>query len=358
MKRPLVTIILISAHSVSRADFDGPIHTVKTAPRPAVATLPDAVRMALALGGRTARETWILSPELWTQTVSLSPGQIAGLAPDELARALAFEVEPFSGIAAGDSATGFRDNGGGSFAVVQMLRTERDAIERAVASAGGRLSGIAHPGVVPDDEGAWWPDAPSRIADMAVIGPPPPSPSPRRFLIAGLVFEAAALLLLLAIGGWNLAQRKGYENRYSEFASVAREVDSASKQMEALRKELATLDNREKQQEQINSRRNALAMLLKGLADAHTDDLVVRGMDAEGASTVLVSGFSLGAGAVDELSTVLSQTLKSAGWTAQTRSKKGLGRMADGGPWEFTVTVTHEEAARARALQLQQRSSE
>ena len=148
------TFVLVTANRVARADFDGTLHFTKSAPRSAGVSATDAVRAALALGGKAARETWVLDTDLWTQEVKLNPAQVAGLTPDQLGRALSFEAEPFSGIPVAESATGFRDEGGGTFNVVQMPRSNHDAIVRVLMSAGGTLAGIAHPGTVPEDDGA------------------------------------------------------------------------------------------------------------------------------------------------------------------------------------------------------------
>ena len=153
-------------------------------------------------------------------------------------------------------------------------------------------------------------------------------------------------------------QRKTYTDRSAEFAVAARELDTANKQNEALRKELATLEKQDKQREQVHARRGALLALLNALASTRGEDVVVRTLAAEGPSSIVVSGLSIEAGAVDEMSIVLTQSLRAAGWTAQPRSKTGKKNMASGGPWEFSLVLTHEEAARAKAIQLSQRSEE
>lgn len=355
------TFVVITANRIGRTDFDGPLHTPRIAARPAGASLAECVRAALALGGKASRETWVLDSDVWTQDVQLSPAQVAGLTPEQLGRALSFEVEPFSGVAVAESATGFRDNGGGRFSVVQMQQADRDGVVRAVASAGGRLAGIVHPGAVPEDDATlaeWWPVQRAGIAAMPRITPPAPEPSPHRFLITGVALEAAALLFLFSIAGWNAVQRKIYTTQNAQFAAVAREVDSAHKRNEALRKELAALETQEKQRQQVHARRSALPALLNALAVTRGEDVVVRALTAEGQSSLVVSGLSLEAGAVDEMSIVLSQSLRAAGWTAEPRSKTGKGNMASGGPWEFALVLTHEEAIRTQSMQLSQRDAE
>ncbi|MES2571603.1 MAG: hypothetical protein V4710_16310 [Verrucomicrobiota bacterium] len=355
------TYLLVTSHRVARADFNGALCFAKSGPRPVGASAAEAVRAALALGEKAARETWVLDTDLWAQEVKLHPAQVAGLTPDQLGRALAFEAEPFSGIAVAESATGFHDAGGGVFHVTQMPRAERDAIARVVTSAGGTLAGIAYSGLAPEDDEAlleWWPGQPLRIAAAPLITPPPREPSPHRFFVAGVGLAAASIVFLLLVGGWKTAQRKNYEGRNAELGAVARELEAVNKQNETLRKELATLEIQDKQREQVHARRGALLALMNALARTCGEDVVVRGLTAEGASSIVVNGLSLEAGAVDEMSIVLTQSLRAAGWSALPRSKTGRKNMASGGPWEFALVLTHEEASRAQLLQLSQRTEE
>jgi hypothetical protein len=360
MKRPAgSTVLLVTGTRIARADFDGTLRTCKTAPRSAGGSPAEAVRAALALGG-SAGTVWVLSEDAFVQRVTLNPAQVAGLTPEQLGRALSFEVEPFSGIPVMESATGFHDAGESFFTVVEMSRADRDGIQRAVTEAGGKLAGITHPGTTPDDEetlreslGEWL--LRLQAGALPLITPPAPAPSPNRFLVAAAVLEAAALLLLFADLGWKGVQRVILERRNAELAAAGRELDAATKQVAALKKELLDLEKDQAQRERVVARRGALLALLNGLGSTRTDDVVVRGIEAEGPSIVVVSGISLEAGAVDEMSIVLTQTLRAAGWSAQPRHKTGKKNLASGGPWEFSLTVTHEEATRDPAMQISQR---
>ena len=84
----------------------------------------------------------------------------------------------------------------------------------------------------------------------------------------------------------------------------------------------------------------------------------MRGIQSEGPSTLIVSGLSLEAGAVDEMSIVLSQNLRAAGWTAQPRQKTGKRDLSSGGPWEFSLALTHDEAEHPQPMRLSQRGPE
>ncbi len=329
---------------------------MRAAPRPA-GTTADAVRAALALAGRPGA-VWVLSDEVFSQKITLSPAQVAGLTPEQLGRALSFEIEPFSGIPVGDSAIGYREEGGGGFSVVELSRVERDAIQRAVENAGGKLAGIAAASGVPEDQEALFAWLAHFSSDtQPSIAPPAPAPSPHRFLYAGLAFEAAAILLLLLGLGWTALQRRSLERRNAELAAAARDLARASQQVETLRQELSTLAKDDALRDRVRARRGALLAVLNGLATTRSDEVVVRAITAEGPSSLLVSGLSLEAGAVDELSIVLSESLRGSGWSAQPRLKTGLRNLPSGGPWEFSLALTHEETASAQSVQLSQRDA-
>jgi hypothetical protein len=355
------TLILVSAGRIARADFSGGPGVFKTAPVSADASAGETVRAALSLGGK-AGTVWVLSEDVFAQRVSLSPAQIAGLTPEQIGRALSFEVEPFSGIPISESVAGFHRSGEGAFDVVEISRADRDDIQRAIVSAGGKLAGITHPGAAPADDAlqTWFGEMLPRLQGGALplITPPAPAPSPNRFLIAATLLGAAALACHFAVATWNAVQRKTLESRNAELIAASRELDTANKRTAGLKMELAALDREQLQRERVIARRGSLLALLNGLAATHLDDVVVRGIQAEGPSSLIVSGFSIEAGAVDEMSIVLTQTLRAAGWTAQPRNKTGKRNLPSGGPWEFSLTITHEEAARAQVIQLSQRSSE
>ena len=304
----------------------------------------------------------MLCEEVFAQRVALSPAQVAGLTPEQLGRALSFEVEPFSGTPVADSVTGFHRTGEGAFDVIELPRLDRDALLRAAAEAGGTLAGIAHPSTVPDEEALpeWLAGMLARLESGALplIAPPAPAPSPHRFLITGVALEAAALLLLLTLGVWNAVQRKALDHRSAELNAASRELDAATREIGTLKTELGVLDNEQAQRERVTARRGALLALLNGLSASRDPDVVVRGIQAEGPSSLVVSGLSLEAGAVDEMSIVLTQSLRAAGWTALPRSKTGKRTLASGGPWEFSLTVTHDETALRQPVQLSQRGGD
>ena len=111
-KRASTTAIAVLAGRVVRADFDGAPNAAAArfwqAPRKPGAGLPESVRQALALGGLAGGRVWVLAEDFWAQSLSLPTAQTDRLAPQELADALAFEVEPFSNLPPGETAVGVR----------------------------------------------------------------------------------------------------------------------------------------------------------------------------------------------------------------------------------------------------------
>ena len=93
----------------------------------------------------------VLTTETWTQTLSLHRGQISGLTKSELEQALAFEAEPFSGLAPLTSALGACDSGArdgsATFWVVQLARVERDGFFPT-----GSQADDLHVGLAVDDQ--------------------------------------------------------------------------------------------------------------------------------------------------------------------------------------------------------------
>lgn len=354
---PDTTLLLITPAFVARADISnhGCKHSGSTA-RPTIASLADAVSMAIALGGKPARQTWVLFSELRQQKVTLSPAQITGLTREQLSRAIAFEVEPFSGIPVAESAVGFNDGGGGVFTVVQTTRRERNSLLNGIAAGGSRLSGIIWPGQVPAEEelDTWWTDWPSRIAEgkLPVIYPPAREPSPHRFLIAGIALTVAAIIFLIGMSAWQNHQRRLLEAHNDQLNAASRDLETANRNAATLRTELEKAQKEASQRGRILLRRSALSAVLRELAMKRPHSVIVESIEAEGPSTLIVSGLSLEAEAVDELGILLTQSLQKAGWYAQPRQKTGLQNLANGGPWEFSLAITHQEAAYAAAKRL------
>ena len=151
--RTSLTILLITADRLVRADVRGGACRWAEQPRPAVDDLPSLVEAALRLGGGRARRVLLLTTEVWTQTLPLPAGAAAGMGDDEVAQALAFESEPFSGISAFDSLAACLPLPRGAeepqFWFTQLPASVREQLDYVVGEAGGKLVGIAHPAGLP-----------------------------------------------------------------------------------------------------------------------------------------------------------------------------------------------------------------
>jgi hypothetical protein len=154
--RNAATVIVATAQRLIRADFSdqvtGPAKAWNSSRVPASST-PEAVRAALALGGRPMRRVLVLCEDFWCQPVTLSAAQTSRLSKQEEAQALGFEVEPFSNISPLEATVGFRvtrqSNGISLYWVVECLDSELSAIRAEVERAGSRLVGVSHPGGLP-----------------------------------------------------------------------------------------------------------------------------------------------------------------------------------------------------------------
>lgn len=432
------TILLVSATRLVRGDFEsanGSLLGWWTAERTPGLNMVEGARAALALGGKAGHSVWVLCEDLWTQNIELAKGQISGLSPEQIRRALAFEVEPFSGMPVTDSVVGFSESedrdGMKSFWIAEISLTQREAIHSIVRVAGGQLNGIGHPGGVPrpmdanllgrswrrleswhgtlvwlqcqagqsvrarvltsspslwqappdstlellsadqgsaianlevqssgesyflDDEEhlkAWLTAWASAVRDekaaVPLIPAPAPKPTPTKYIVTGVALEVAAIVLLgtwLTIEIFQLARLK---RERAEILRTNEQVQAVNKENTALRKEIADLEQKAAKLAVLSERRGALPMLLRTLASTRPDDVVLSGIRPGASSNLIVSGLALEAVSVDEMSTVLTETLRPAGWFAQPLQKTAKRTLPNSGPWEFSISVSQESTVR------------
>jgi Tfp pilus assembly protein PilN len=150
------TILLITRDELMRTDLrggfsDGP--SVYRAARPAVDDLATLVEAALRLSKARPGQVWVLSTDIWTQTISLAAQTVAGLEPEQLARALGFEAEPLSNIRGVEARAACvpvsAADGEREFWTTILPESQLQQIEFVVERVGGRLAGVAHPGGLP-----------------------------------------------------------------------------------------------------------------------------------------------------------------------------------------------------------------
>ncbi|MEO1129383.1 MAG: hypothetical protein AAFX05_06700, partial [Planctomycetota bacterium] len=175
-RRAAISLLVVTQQRLVRADFDGagrgPTH-VYEADRPTIDDHAGLVETTIRLGPALGRSVWLLSTEVFTQTVEVPMGTVSGVSDEELAKALSFEAEALSNINAFDSAVGHlllgtRD-GHRQYLVCQMQGSELAQIDELVRRADARLAGVTHPAGAPaplagGSPGEWhrvelWPDS-------------------------------------------------------------------------------------------------------------------------------------------------------------------------------------------------------
>jgi Tfp pilus assembly protein PilN len=147
------TLILITRERLVRADFTAGrapvLKDLQQRSRPETDDLALLVDAALRLSKKRARRVFVLSSDLWAQTLRIPADTLRGLAEQELARALCFEAEPLSGIAAIDSRVALvplaSTGGQRDFWIVQASNFQVAQADEVIHQAGGRLQGMLHP---------------------------------------------------------------------------------------------------------------------------------------------------------------------------------------------------------------------
>jgi hypothetical protein len=177
MARNATTIILLTRNELVRADFARSgrrgLTELSRQPRPDLPDLASIVECALLQSPGVGRRVWLLSTDLWTQTLTLPRLKMSGLSPQQLVGALNFEAEGVSGQSAHESALAYTTQPAGhqetGYWVVQAPSSPLPQLEESIRRAGGQLAGIAHPAGLPQPLRAkapreWqrvelWPDA-------------------------------------------------------------------------------------------------------------------------------------------------------------------------------------------------------
>jgi hypothetical protein len=336
------------SRSILRADLIDGDWRCKTASRATGTSEAEAFAAALALAPERCKRVWLLSDEWFHQTMALNPAQVAGLNADQLERALAFETEPYSGIPMTAAALGYRRVADGGFEVVALPAGLRG---RLVSLTAEGFCGIARADPPPEDEAgrnAWLRRTLGALEEetVPIIGIPATPPSSTRFRTAAIVMEIAALLLLTGGWIWLKARTAAHTTINSEHAAVSNELNKLNRQSQAAAAEIDKLRADMETSRSVAARRLALASLLQSLAIQRPDGVVLRKIDADGPSSSAVSGVSLTPDAIDEMSIVLKETLRNKGWSVFPGRKNSLKKLPNGGPWEFSLTVVHEEAAK------------
>lgn len=171
MARAATSVVLIGRHRIVRADYrsrGGDPVGFWSADRPDIPTLDLLTETALLLGPKPGSRVIVLSTDVWSQLVRLDASATAMVEPKDMARVLAFEIEPLSNIAAFDSALHFvpidQNAQYRNFWVNSIPAGDLRDVTAIVRRLGSQLVGVAHPGgVTMGTKEAWqriefWPD--------------------------------------------------------------------------------------------------------------------------------------------------------------------------------------------------------
>lgn len=115
-------------------------------------SLLNALEEALT-GTALGSKVFVLTSEIWLQTITFSKRRVSFLKPNEIQQALTFEAESSSGILAGESCLTWKFLGSQDaesfYGVLQMLGTQMQQIESLLRTYKTQFAGIAHPAAIP-----------------------------------------------------------------------------------------------------------------------------------------------------------------------------------------------------------------
>jgi cell division protein FtsB len=168
---PVHTLIFAGTKEVVRVDVDaaGAIGVPEVFDRAckSIEELPEIVAFVAAEAGKMrtfGRNVWVLCDGLSIHSLSLPTVQTAGVADDLLIQALLFELEAATGFPTVGRDLAFALVGSeddmNQYWVSLAPQDTFKQVQAAVGKAGGRLSGLLHPGGLPlplsDGSGDWW----------------------------------------------------------------------------------------------------------------------------------------------------------------------------------------------------------
>jgi len=243
-------------------------------------------------------------PKAFRQKVRMPAVQVAGLAPDELAVALAYEVEPFSSIPA----------------------AEAELVFRPVAD----------------------PDATVRIFDVAVVrgaGKSSGASVPRRMTLWAGIAAAA----LLALASFDFLRIRSAEMSLSaetaRRSALDRELKSLQGRIDANRREAKALRDRRvdaaRAQQNAHVLRDVYRLLLSTLSEACGERAVLKEIrEADKPFSAEIKAVSLSTKAASETLVRLSDALVPRGWRIEPGD---LSSDRQGGTVGFTCTLTFDE---------------
>lgn len=142
-------------------------------------SLAERVEIAARTGARPSRSTYVLTDEVFAESLDLDARASRGLDDRELGDALALEAQMHSGLSAGDAKLAWSRGQGATssrrFLVQEISREDMNEMRERIRDCGGRLRGVVHPAGLPAEVGSStpshtpykrverWPDLIARI---------------------------------------------------------------------------------------------------------------------------------------------------------------------------------------------------
>lgn len=293
-------------------------------------------------------EQVLATPACFRQRVNLPAAQVDGLSPDELAAALGYEVEPFSGIPRAEGVLAWKLVGGTDatrrvFDIVQIRRAD---LAKAVAE--GRKAKRTIRAVT----------APPETAIGETVDALPWVVLERSGAFAGLFRHpgawwgaACAVAAVVLAGDYVQIRRETATLREHVFVQrrLQGEKDALNRKLDALRRELKTCQETWERaataQRDVAAHRAAWKDLLAAVSDACRDEVVVKEIRATEPFVAELAGVALSAEAAGRMVVRLTDALQRArtGWRVQPGR---VDAAAAGGTVTFTCAVAFDMGAK------------
>lgn len=261
-------------------------------------------------------EEVLATPACFRQRVSLPAAQVAGLAEAELAAALCFEIEPFSGLSQAVSQLAWKQASTAEaaravFDVVQIRTTDLAAEVAKARQAKRTVKAVT---AVPDAALG------EALTDLPWI-PVKAARAP-----GGRLFVCVLVGVLVALGAlsWDYAGLRSRERQLLRAVSEQRLLQSEKNRLEAqlqtVRRELQDLQAQRmasaRAQQNADVLRSAWRVLLEALTTACRDESVLKEVKARGPYAVHLTGLALSPEAATRTFVRLTDELKppKSGW--------------------------------------------
>lgn len=282
------------------------------------------------------------------QRVNLPSAQVADLSGDELVAALAFEIEPFSGIPRNDSLMAWKLVGGEetSRRVYDVVQIRKADLGRVVAEGRKAKKTVRAVTAVPEAAAGETLETLPWIEVRRGGGFGPPKPLVLAVVAVGLLAGA------LAWDGLSLASRE----RDLAQDVAARRILQAEK--DQLTRKLANLQQetkgvRDARMSRLRAQQNADVLraagqvLLEAIPSACSDEAVVKSLQSTGAFSARLSGVALSAEAAGRVCKRLSDALKApkSAWHVHPET---VGAAAAGGTVDFSCQLDFDPEGQFR----------